>query len=118
MLVGGTGSDTFIFDASLAVANADTIKDFVTGSDHISLLKSGLFSNLVGGVGSTTLGTDFAANQTTAGTGAEHVFYNPATGNLYYDANAGSHSDAVVFATLTNTDLTHPAIATTDFIIS
>jgi Ca2+-binding RTX toxin-like protein len=117
VLVGGAGNDTFRFDAAPA-ANADTIKDFATGSDHISLVKSGVFSNLAGSAGSTTLGTDFSASQTTAGTGAEHVFYDPATGNLYYDANAGSHADAGVFATLTNTDgVTHPTIATTDFII-
>jgi VCBS repeat-containing protein len=117
VLVGGAGNDTFRFDAAPA-ANADTIKDFATGSDHISLVKSGVFSSLAGSAGSTTLGTDFSASQTTAGTGVEHVFYDPATGNLYYDANAGSHADAVVFATLTNTDgVTHPTIATTDFII-
>jgi hypothetical protein len=106
-----------VFDAAVNAANADTIKDFATGSDHITLAKGGVFSNLTGSVGSTTLGADFSASQTTAGTGAEHVFYDPATGNLYYDANAGAHGDAVLFANLTNTDATHPTIATTDFVI-
>jgi Ca2+-binding RTX toxin-like protein len=117
-LTGGGGNDTFFFDTSLnAATNVDTIKDFSSGNDHISLLKTGLFSSLTGSAGNTTLGTDFSANQTTAGTGSEHVFYDPATGNLYYDANAGAHADAVLFANLTNTDATHPTIATTDFVI-
>ena len=119
LLVGGAGNDTFVFNTALnATSNVDTIADFTSGADHISLLKSGLFSNLAGSAAATTLGADFSASQTMAGTGAEHVFYDPATGNLYYDANAGSHADAILFANLTNADgITHPTITTTDFII-
>jgi Ca2+-binding RTX toxin-like protein len=118
VLYGGEGNDTFYFDTALnAATNVDTIKDFASGSDKISLSKSGLFTAL-GAVGGNLIG-DFSANSTTAGTGAEHVFYDPATGNLYYDANAGSHSDAVLFADLTNVNGTnHPPIAATDFIVS
>ena len=120
VLVGGDGNDTFVFNTALnAATNVDTIRDFTTGSDHISLTKAGLFANLAGVAGNSTLGTDFSASQTTTGTGAEHVFYDPATGNLYYDSNAGSHTDAVVFANLTNVNgITHPTVAATDFIIA
>jgi len=116
-LYGGVGNDTFFFDTALnAATNVDTIKDFVSGSDKISLTKAGLFTAL-GTVGGNLTG-DFSASNTTAGSGTEHVFYDPATGNLYYDANAGSHSDAVSFANLTNVNgTTHPSIAATDFII-
>jgi Ca2+-binding RTX toxin-like protein len=117
VLHGGAGNDTFFFDTALnAATNVDTIKDFTSGADKISLQKSGLFTSL-GSVGANLSG-DFSANSTTSGTGTEHVFYDPATGNLYYDANAGSHSDAVLFANLTDVNgTTHPPIAATDFII-
>jgi VCBS repeat-containing protein len=118
VLYGGAGSDTFYFDSALnASTNVDTIRDFVSGADKISLLKAGVFSSLSGNAGNSTLGTDFSANGTVSGSGGEHVFYDPATGNLYFDSNAGNHSDAILFATLTNTNGTHPNIATTDFII-
>jgi hypothetical protein len=45
--------------------------------------------------------------------------YDSASGNLYYDANGGTHTlngsgaDSVLFATLTG----HPTLVATDFVI-
>ncbi|UUZ75679.1 hypothetical protein LP414_28970 [Polaromonas sp. P1(28)-13] len=110
---GAAGDDTFYFDTALnAATNVDTIIDFATGNDHISLLKAGLFANLSGSIGATLLVTDF---NTAAQTGG-HIVYD--TGNLYYDADGGSHTlsgagtDSVLFASL----IGNPPVAT-DFII-
>ncbi|UUZ67891.1 cadherin-like domain-containing protein [Polaromonas sp. P2-4] len=103
VLTGGGGNDTFYFDTVLnGATNVDKIVDFATGNDHISLLKAGLFANLTGIAGATTLGSDF---NTAAQTGG-HIVYDATAGNLYYDADGGSHTlsgagtDSVLFASL------------------
>jgi Ca2+-binding RTX toxin-like protein len=117
-LTGSGGSDTFVFSSALGATNIDIVTDFNSGSDHVSLLKAGVFANLAGSSGGT-LGLDF---NTTGQTGG-HIVYDAGSGNLYYDANGGSHTlsglgaDSIVFATLTNTNGTHPTIVATDFII-
>ncbi len=121
VLHGGGGNDTFYFNTPLnATTNVDTIKDFESGSDKISLLKLGLFSNLAGSAGATTLGTDFNTVSQTGG----HIVYDGSTGNLYYDADGGSHTlsgpgmDSILFANLTNVNgTTHPTIVASDFVI-
>jgi VCBS repeat-containing protein len=123
VLYGGGNNDTFFFDTTLnPQTNVDTIRDFTSG-DKISLLKSGsagVFTTLTGNPGNALSASEFSNNLTPAGagTGSEKIFYDPGTGNLYYDANAGSHSDAVLFANLTNVNGTHPTpIVASDFVI-
>jgi S-layer protein len=91
VMTGGTGADTFVFAtgaSGVVVAEADTITDFVTGTDKISTSK-------VAGAGTIANGTalaDFAAfiaaadAVLTAGAGNDDVYisWNAfATGNAY-----------------------------------
>ena len=46
-LTGGDGEDTFVFDAAFGATNADTIGDFVSGTDKISVSKA-VFNDLAG----------------------------------------------------------------------
>ena len=117
------GSDTFRFNTALnASTNVDTITDFLSGTDKISLANgAGPFSAIGNGaltyavVGATLdiLG-DSGAN--TAPTANTRIIYDPATGALYYDADGTGSGTSIQFATLGTT--THPAALTgSDFAV-
>lgn len=118
ILTGGIGSDTFVFNTALSNQNVDTITDFVSGVDDIELSKA-VFGNLTGSSGSLLGTTDF----NTVGQTGGRIVYDSSSGNLYYDSDGGSHTlsgqsaDCQLFATLTNADGTHPALAASDFAI-
>lgn len=89
MLTGGAGADTFVFDAALD-GSIDTITDFQSGEDKISL------SSLVFGMDSVTDGMlAFGADKATAET---RLVYDKDT--LYYDADGSGSGNAVAFAKL------------------
>lgn len=102
-LTGGLGHDRFIFDTADALVNADTITDFVSGTDKIALSEA-IFGEL-GNVSAIT-------NLTGLGS---HFAYDAATGALSYDADGVGGNDAIQFATLGTT--THPATLGMDFMI-
>lgn len=115
-LTGGLGRDRFHFASSRF--GIDTITDFVSGTDKISLSKR-MFSALGSAIGVgfgvasefATVATDAAAAASTA-----LIVYSSATGNLFYNANAevtglGMGSQ---FATLTGT----PTLTTRDFLLT
>ncbi|HJV28053.1 MAG TPA: cadherin-like domain-containing protein [Aromatoleum sp.] len=80
VLYGNLGNDFFVFDTALnASTNVDALKDFTHAIDKIQLDDT-VFSG----------GQGFGAN----------VLYDASTGTLSYDANGGSHTDAVQFATV------------------
>ena len=108
-LTGGAGADDFIFNLAANASNLDTITDFETGIDHISL-ENAIFKAI--GLTTGVLG----AAQFVAGAGAvatttdQHIIYDQTTGALYYDAD-GSDAGAMIqiaalapALTLLNTD--------------
>jgi Ca2+-binding RTX toxin-like protein len=100
-LIGGAGADTFIFK-ELGASNSDKIKDFRHGSDHFEL--HGVFKALQGG--------DVPANEFYLGTKAhdanDHIIYDKATGNLYYDEDGnGAHKQELFAQLLNHSKLTH-----------
>jgi Ca2+-binding RTX toxin-like protein len=98
LLTGGSGNDTFVFDAPLNAV--DTITDFdARGADQIELDQS-VFTML--SVGSPLAAANFAANEGGNAVNADHyVLYDTATGNLYYDADGSGAGAKSLFATLT-----------------
>jgi len=95
ILFGGDGHDTFQLGGSSI--SKDLIKDFAHGSDHIQL-DHVLFKEL-------TIG-DLHSNEFVLGTKAintsQHLIYNSATGNLWYDADGSGKAAAVLIAVLDN----------------
>jgi Ca2+-binding RTX toxin-like protein len=110
-LVGGAGDDVFRF-AGNAVFTAtgqgrDTIQDFGTGNDQISLSKS-VFASLTSVVGQGfSVGREFAVvqNDTLAFTSNALIVYNSSNGSLYYNQNgtAAGFGTGGAFASLTTT---------------
>ncbi|WP_408591273.1 beta strand repeat-containing protein [Novosphingobium sp.] len=96
ILIGGSGSDVFRFTTMETSANADTIADFVHGSDHIQL-SAAVFAPLPTGAldpAAFTLGT-------AATTAAQHVIFDTATSHLFFDADGSGAAATVLLATLT-----------------
>lgn len=111
-LTGGAGADTFILDwLETSSAGKDTIKDFVSGADHIELSKLG-FTALkdygVGTLSSNELVYGTAAIQTT-----DHLIYNQGNGALYYDADGLDGQAQIQIALLTG----QPTLLASDIVI-
>ena len=114
-LTGGAGADTFVFAANAvgavvsSVAAADTITDFTSGTDKLSI------TNITSGAPTAFLGN--FANFTTANAAAAAdgraglAFYVTSENNLYVEATAGTQgtTDTVINLTgvtaLTGADL-------------
>jgi Ca2+-binding RTX toxin-like protein len=96
-LTGGAGQDRFLFNTALnATTNVDLIKDFNVADDRIRL-ENAIFTAL------TTTGTLAAASSrvgTAATTATQRIFYNPANGYLFYDADGTGPIAAKRFARL------------------
>jgi Ca2+-binding RTX toxin-like protein len=111
-LTGGTGNDTFVFNAAPnSSTNVDTITDFTVG-DNIALSKS-IFKAF-------DKDKTVAAEKLVEGDKAidtnDYLIYDKASGKLYYDADgSGTKSQAIQIAII-GTD-THAAITAADFTI-
>lgn len=93
-LTGLGGADTFHFSET-GVANADTIVDFVSGTDRISLDLADF-----GALGATFDANELTAGRQAVGTNAQ-IIYDQATGQMFYDADGtGTNSETVLFAQL------------------
>lgn len=96
VLTGGAGADAFVFDVARVATNTDTITDFSVADDTIHL-DNAIF---------TQLGAEGALNASMFRIGGspadpnDYLFYNSATGALYYDANGSSAGGAFRIATL------------------
>jgi Ca2+-binding RTX toxin-like protein len=111
-LTGGAGADTFVFDVLTTSANKDTIKDFVSGTDHIEL-STNAFSALAGyGVGQLDPGELTIGSAATNGN--QHLIYNAASGTLMYDPDGSGSGAAITIAVLTG----HPTISAGDIFLS
>jgi len=110
-LTGGSGADTFRFDTALNVnTNMDTITDFVSGTDKISLSKS-IFATVAKGVKSDNLVAGAESNVLQAN---DYLRFNANDHKLYYDADgSGTKYQAVVVVELTGVN----TLQASDFII-
>lgn len=95
-LTGGAGADIFVFNATPGGAHADTIMDFVTGTDKI-MLDGRIFQGIDGELSNL----------------ASSVTYNPTNGQLSYGAQVFAILDSAP-ATLaldgTNFEIVHPVL--------
>jgi Ca2+-binding RTX toxin-like protein len=102
------GADEFLFANALGPSNVDTVADFQPGVDKL-LLENGVFIGLPAGA--------LAAGAFRSGTSAQdaddRIIYDPATGNLYFDADGNGAGAQVQFAVLTGT----PVIGAGDFLV-
>lgn len=96
-LTGNGGADRFQFGAPLSDSgsnrNVDTVTDFRPGVD--ALVIDSNFSAL----GDTVEAAEFRKGAA-ATNGNHHLIYNPATGELFYDANGAGGADQILFALL------------------
>jgi Ca2+-binding RTX toxin-like protein len=96
-LTGGTGKDFFVFDTALdPLNNVDTITDFLPVDDTIRL-ENGVFTAFAatGALAGTAFATGAAAT-----TAAHRILYDPATGELRYDADGSGAGQSILFARL------------------
>lgn len=107
LLYGLGGADVFRF-TSLGEANADTIVDFLSGTDRIALARTA-FAGLAAG----PLGEDALVIGTTAQDANDRILYDSTNGLLYFDRDGTGSITPVVFAQLDSA----PAIAATDIVI-
>ncbi len=95
LLIGGSGADTFRFDTALGLSNIDTITDFASGSDRIELDRSVFGALDAGALAEMAFETGAAATSVDT-----RIIYDPATGQVYYDADGSGAGDMVLFAVL------------------
>jgi Ca2+-binding RTX toxin-like protein len=110
-LTGAGGADTFVMSTALdGVINVDTIVDMTHGTDKIELSHAIFGAVAVG----TLADTAFVAG-TAATTADQHIVYDAATGNLYYDADGSGAGAQILFAILQNHSTT---ITASDFVVA
>jgi serralysin len=105
-LDGGAGADDFFFDTALnASTNVDRLHNFSAADDSIRLSRS-VFTAIAAG----TLDPDAFHAGPSAQDAEDRIVYNPATGQIFYDADGTGAAAAILFATvaagtpLTNAD--------------
>ncbi len=109
-LWSGAGDDWFVFRET-GSANADSVRDFGSGSDRIVL--DGAVMTELGAEGAFVSGdARFKANSSGMATDAsDRVIYNTSNGQLWYDADGnGGGATALLIATLEGA----PGLAATD----
>ncbi len=98
-LIGGIGADTLVFNAAGA-SNTDAVSDFESGIDKLNL-SGAAFSAISSGIY-----TDAFAIGANALDNNDHLIYNKATGELFYDADGNGGTAQELIATLVpNSDL-------------
>jgi len=90
ILTGGAGEDAFVFNTKLSSTNVDTITDFESGVDWLSLNKK-LFNKVA-----KSFTEDNLVYGDKAQDANDYLIFNTQNYTLYYDADgSGSKSDAV-----------------------
>jgi Ca2+-binding RTX toxin-like protein len=111
-LEGGLGADTFVITApSVALginSNLDTLKDFISGADKITL--QGMYFSALSG--DKNLGDNFVF--TSPVDANDYIIYKKLTGTLLFDPDGSGKQAAVEIARLTGS----PALSATDLQIS
>ena len=112
-LWGGAGADRFIFRET-GSANADSVRDWASGSDKVALDDAAM--SALGASGNFSAGdARFAAGAgfTSGRDASDRVVYNTSTGSLYYDADGSGAGAAQLIATFSG----NPAVAATDIVV-
>ncbi|MEZ0170471.1 calcium-binding protein [Microvirga sp. TS319] len=110
-IFGGAGRDVFVFDkAASTQSNKDQIMDWNRTDDTIQL-ENAVFTALKT---TGTLGSGFFRLGAVAKDGNDHIGYNKATGDLWYDSNGNKAGGQVVFANIGKDKV----ITSSDFIVS
>ena len=115
-LEGNDGADKFVFSTTPdGSTNHDVINDFSgsTGQGDTIELSHAVFTAIAGTVGSHIASSQFQPGGGTATTSTQHVVWNSATGDLYYDSNGSGSGGQVLIAHLNDT----PALAAVDIIL-
>jgi Ca2+-binding RTX toxin-like protein len=109
-LDGGRDADRFVFSAKLDVGGIDTIVKFKHDEDKLAL-ENKVFK----AIGGLLSADEFyaKAGAVKAHDKSDHVIYNKASGDLYYDKDGKGGAAAVLFATLSN----KPTLDHGDFLI-
>ena len=112
VLWGGAGADSFVFRET-GTGNADSVRDFGSGTDQLVL--DGSVMNALGATGNFAAGdARFKANSTgTATDASDRVLYNTTTRQLFYDADGNSSGSKVLIATLQS----GATLAATDIVV-
>jgi Ca2+-binding RTX toxin-like protein len=109
-LTGGAGIDAFVFDTKPnAATNRDLVTDFQHGVDKFQLENS-VFTKLGNAL---HLNPAFFHLGTAAADANDHIIYDRAHGNLFYDSNGNTAGGVTLFAVLT----THPVLTAADFLV-
>lgn len=121
-LTGGAGADTFVL-ASSSASDADTITDFVSGTDKISL--SDAVFTLTGAAGAALAVADYTevadaaaltGGSLTAATDAQKIIVLLDSGSIYFNSNGASAGGLTLIGVLQNAGAAvDPAI--TDFVL-
>ncbi len=90
-LIGHEGADSFRFDAAVKNKNLDDVVDFSPGED-LMVLKASRFAGVGDRLGAAELHVGAAAS-----TATHRIIYNPANGDLIYDANGNAAGGAQAF---------------------
>jgi len=109
VLLGFGGADMFAFTTTAAAGNADTILDFLSGTDKIGL-DDAVFQGI--GTPSAFNAAAFVAGSAAAD-GDDRIIYNAANGQLLYDADGNGAGAAVLLATLQGS----PVLSASDFLV-
>jgi len=112
-LWGGAGADRFIFRET-GSANADSVRDWASGSDKVALDDAAMSALGASGNFSASDARFAAGAGFTSGRDAtDRVIYNTSTGSLYYDADGSGAGAAQLIATFSG----NPAVAATDIVV-
>ena len=122
-ITGAGGADVIVLDAAPGTANADSVTDFVSGTDRIQL-HAGVMSGLGAGGNFSASDARFHAANFYGGMGWAHdntdrIVYDTSTGNLWYVPAPGdpaapySYNPPQLIATLQGA----PAISAADFVV-
>lgn len=94
-LTGGAGTDQFVFNTAPGAGQADTILDFVSGTDGLRF-DDAVFTGLTPGA----LPPNAFQLGTSAQDADDRLVYDQATGSLWYDADGNGAGAAVLVASL------------------
>jgi Ca2+-binding RTX toxin-like protein len=111
-LWGGGGADTFIFRET-GSANADSVRDWASGTDKVALDDAAMSALGASGNFSTGDARFWSSTSGTAHDANDRVIYNTSTGSLYYDADGSGAGAVQLIATFAG----NPAVAATDIVV-
>jgi Ca2+-binding RTX toxin-like protein len=106
ILIGNGGNDLFVFTSSIYGGSIDQIVDFQVGADRIGLDDSEFAGLTLGVLPAGAFYSGSAAHDSD-----DRIIYNPATGQLFFDADGNGAGVAVQFANLSN----NLALSASDF---